>query len=141
MSGLLLAGANLHGKDADIHGAEDGILTALEVTAMDLRGVDLVILSACETGLGEIKKSEGVYGLRRGFQLAGARTVVSSLWQIPDAETKSFMKDLYAQNSKTYPELLQEAALRRIKELRLRGKPTHPYTWGGFIATGDWRIK
>jgi CHAT domain-containing protein/Tfp pilus assembly protein PilF len=141
LSGLLLAGANLQGADADNVDAEDGILTALEVSTMDLRGTDLVVLSACETGLGEVKQGEGVYGLRRAFQLAGARTVVSSLWQVPDRETTTFMKILYSQNAKSYPELFQKAAIQRLNELRLRKQSTHPYSWAGFIATGDWKIK
>lgn len=141
LSGLLLAGANLHGAGADTPGAEDGILTALEVSSLDLRGTDLVILSACETGLGKVEQGEGVYGLRRAFQLAGARTVVSSLWQVPDRETTTFMKILYSQNAKTYPELFQKAAIQRLKELRIRKQSTHPYTWAGFIATGDWKIR
>jgi CHAT domain-containing protein len=150
-SGLLLAGANLHGSDIKNDEAEDGIVTALEVSAMDLRGTELVVLSACETGLGRVEQGEGVYGLRRAFQMAGAKTVVSSLWQVPDKETAKFMRELYARMSNTskrgsarmatYPELMQKVALERITELRERGRPTHPYTWGGFIATGDWKIK
>jgi CHAT domain-containing protein len=79
--------------------------------------------------------------------MAGAKTVVSSLWQVPDRETAKFMKDLYAalgrrgSSSYTYPELMRKVALHRITELRARGRSTHPYTWGGFVATGDWRIK
>lgn len=141
LSGLLLAGANLHGRDFDSLDAEDGILTALEVSAMDLRGTDLVVLSACETGLGKVEQGEGVYGLRRAFQMAGAKTVVSSLWKIPDKESMQFMKTLYSTKAKTYPELMQQVALRRIREARLRGRPTHPFTWGAFVATGDWRIR
>ena len=139
-SGLFFAGANLHGVGADSVGAEDGILTALEVSAMNLRGTDLVVLSACETGLGKVEQGEGVYGLRRAFQMAGAKTVVSSLWQVSDDETMRFMKQLYAQSASTYPELIQKVMLNRLRELRLRHLPTHPYSWAGFVATGDWRI-
>ncbi len=139
-SGLFLAGANLHGSDIRNDEAEDGIVTALEVSAMDLRGTDLVVLSACETGLGKVEQGEGVYGLRRAFQMAGAKTVVSSLWQVPDDETMKFMKTLYSTKAKTYPELMQQVALQRIREARLRGRPTHPFTWGAFVATGEWRI-
>lgn len=140
-SGLFLAGANLHGEGAESTGVEDGVLTALEVSGMDLRGTGLVVLSACETGLGKVEQGEGVYGLRRSFQMAGARTVVSSLWQIPDNETRKFMKELYSQKASTYPELLQKVSIRQLTELRKRGRVTHPYTWAGFVATGDWKIK
>lgn len=139
-SGLLLAGANLRGAGANEFGTDDGIVTALEVSAMNLHGTDLVVLSACETGLGKVEQGEGVYGLRRAFQMAGAKTVVSSLWKIPDKETMQFMKTLYSTKAKTYPELMQQVALKRIREARLRGRPTHPFTWGAFVATGDWRI-
>jgi CHAT domain-containing protein len=71
--------------------------------------------------------------------MAGAKTVVSSLWQVPDIQTMTFMKDLYAQRASTYPELMQKVMLKRINELRLRGMPTHPFSWAGFVATGDWR--
>ena len=139
-SGLVLAGGNLHGAGADSVGAEDGILTALEVSSLDLRGTDLVVLSACETGLGKIEQGEGVYGLRRAFQIAGVRTVVSSLWQISDDETARFMKELYSQKAITYPELMRKAMLNRLNQLRLRHLPTNPSLWAGFIATGDWKI-
>lgn len=132
---------NLHGAGSDDVQAEDGIVSALEVSEMDLRGVDLVVLSACETGLGEVRDGEGVYGLRRAFQLAGVRTVVSALWQVPDSETHMLMKTFYAQKGTTYPELMQKAALHHLHDLRVIGRPTHPYSWGGFIATGDWRKK
>ena len=141
LSGLFLAGSNLHGVGSEDIQAEDGIVTALEVSAMDLSGTDLVVLSACETGLGEVRQGEGVYGLRRAFQIAGARTIVSALWRVPDSETKSLMKAFYAQKGTTYPELMQKVALQHIHDLRLIGRPTHPYSWGGFIATGDWRRK
>ena len=165
-SGMFLAGANLHGKGADEAHAEDGIVTALEVSAMDLRGTDLVVLSACETGLGRVEQGEGVYGLRRAFQMAGARTVVSALWQVPDEDAMEFMKALYANMSLsanqrqaerpslnetsgsrslsrgiTYPELMQKVALQCIRELRLRHRPTHPFSWGAFVATGDWEMQ
>jgi CHAT domain-containing protein len=141
LSGFFLAGANLHGRGSDIKGAEDGVVTALEVSIMDLCGTDLVILSACETALGEVKNGEGVYGLRRAFQMAGARTIISALWQVPDNETSLFMKVLYSNKTMTYPELLQKTTLARLEELRRRGRPSHPFSWGAFIATGDWRSK
>jgi CHAT domain-containing protein len=141
-SGLFLAGAGFRPREVPTDSSmEDGILTALEVSALDLRGTELVVLSACESGLGRVEQGEGVYGLRRAFQLAGARTIVSSLWPVPDRETMTFMKELYYGRAITYPEILQRAAMRTIQEQRRRGRPDVPSLWGGFIATGDWRIR
>jgi CHAT domain-containing protein len=92
LSGLVLAGANrAHALDE-----EDGILTAEEVYGLDLRGTELVVLSACDTGLGEVAGGEGVLGLQRAFQVAGARTLVTSLWKVDDAATTLLMEEFYA---------------------------------------------
>jgi CHAT domain-containing protein/tetratricopeptide (TPR) repeat protein len=139
LSGLLFAGANDHGKRADSLGIDDGILTAYEVSAMDLTGVDLVVLSACETGLGKVEQGEGVNGLRRAFQMAGARTVVSALWPVPDKPTSEMMAGLYSHSNKPLPERIRNMQLAQIKKLRAEGFSDHPYTWAGFIALGDWR--
>ncbi len=139
LSGLFLAGANLHGEGADALGTEDGILTAEEVTAMNLDGTELVVLSACETGLGEVKSGEGVYGLRRAFQMAGARTVVSALWPVSDEATAEMMGKLYERKDESLPERIRKLQLETITELRNQNQVDHPFSWGAFIAVGDWR--
>src|SRR5204863_9718844 len=93
LSGLALSSANnraLASADGD-----DGILTAEEVAGLDLSGVEWAVLSACDTGVGEIAAGEGVFGLRRAFQVAGARTVIMSLWSVDDEATRSWMRALY----------------------------------------------
>jgi CHAT domain-containing protein len=94
-SGLALAGANYAWLGKPIAGIEDGILTAYEVSNMYLSNTKLVVLSACETALGDIKGSEGVYGLQRAFKIAGVQNLVMSLWKVPDAETAEFMQLFY----------------------------------------------
>lgn len=94
-SGLALAGANNAWKGNPVAGVEDGILTAYEVSNMYLPNTKLAVLSACETGLGEIQGSEGVYGLQRAFKMAGVENLVMSLWKVPDAETAEFMEEFY----------------------------------------------
>jgi len=93
-SGLLLVGFNTwrNGGEAPAE-AEDGMLTAEDVTGMDLLDTELVVLSACETGLGQVHVGEGVFGLRRAFAVAGARTLVMSLWKVPDEQTQELMVD------------------------------------------------
>jgi CHAT domain-containing protein len=139
LSGLFLAGANLHGEGADSLAAEDGILTAFEISAMDLTGTRMVVLSACETGLGRVEEGEGVYGLRRAFQMAGARSVISALWTVSDEATADMMSQLYERQEESIPETMRRIQLEKIRELRLAGQPDHPYIWAGFIAMGDWR--
>jgi CHAT domain-containing protein len=138
LSGLFFAGANLHGEGADSIGAEDGILTAYEVSAMDLEGTEIVVLSACETGLGKVEEGEGVYGLRRAFQMAGARTVISALWRVSDEATADMMSQLYQRKDDSVPGTMRSIQLQKINELRRNGRPDHPYTWAGFVAMGDW---
>jgi len=91
LSGLVCAGVNKPAPE----GGDDGLLTAEEVGCLDLSGVDLVVLSACETGLGESRSGEGLIGLRRAFHTAGARTVISALWQVKDRSTSELMQDFY----------------------------------------------
>jgi CHAT domain-containing protein len=140
-SGLALAGAN-RWRERGARGLSDGLLTALEVEGLDLWGTELVVLSACETGLGEVEVGEGVLGLRRAFQLAGAQTVLASLWKVPDAETERLMTAFFQRwlDGGGKAEALRQAQLALIKQLRVstdarhRGAP--PLYWAGFICHG-----
>jgi CHAT domain-containing protein len=105
---------------------------------MDLQGVDIVVLSACETGLGRVEEGEGVYGLRRSFQLAGARTVISALWKVNDKITSTMMSLFYTKSDRIIPERMREMQLELIGKLRQHDLPDHPLNWAGFIAIGDW---
>jgi CHAT domain-containing protein len=130
-SGLVLAGAN-----QTVNGSTDGILTALEASGLDLWGTKLVTLSACDTGIGEIRNGEGVYGLRRAFLLAGAETVVMNLWPVSDYVARDVMETYYAglHGGLGRGEALRNAKLA-IMRRRLR---RHPYFWAGVIASGEW---
>jgi CHAT domain-containing protein len=140
-SGLFLAGANQRGQIVDSSDLDDGILTAFEVSAMNLQGTEWVVLSACESGLGEVKAGEGVWGLRRAFQMAGARTVISALWSIPDKQTVSIMEQLYSSNDVDLAHVMWQMARNEIEKIRKRGLPDHPYVWAAFVAVGDWRVQ
>jgi len=131
---LALAGANtwLKGQDPPEE-AEDGLLTAEDVTGMDLLDTELVVLSACDTGLGEVHIGEGVMGLRRSFMLAGAKTLVMSLWKVPDKETRELMEDFYDRLLDGAP---RAEALRKA-QLAMKAKHPNPYYWGAFICQGD----
>ena len=139
-SGLALAGANL--RDRAPGGAEDGILTAEEIGSLDLRGTEWAVLSACETGVGEVQAGEGVLGLRRAFQVAGAATLLMSLWSVDDESTRQWMDALYearfAERLDT-AEAVRTAALRVLAARRAAGQSEHPFYWGAFIATGSWK--
>ncbi|MBI2264441.1 MAG: CHAT domain-containing protein [Armatimonadetes bacterium] len=138
-SGLVLAGANRLGKENLPEGCEDGILTALEISGIPLRGTDLVVLSACETGLGRIHRGEGVFGLRRAFQLAGAKTVVMSLWSVPGKETQELMANFYERIEKGEGKAaaLREASLAMMKARREKHGAAHPFFWAPFICAGE----
>ena len=140
LSGLALAGAN-H-RDAAGPDEDDGILTAEEIAAMDLSGTEWAVLSACDTGIGEIKVGEGVFGLRRAFQVAGARTVIMSLWSVEDESARQWMKVLYEGRLLKHldtAEAVRNASLTVLKARRAHGESTHPFYWAGFVAAGDWR--
>jgi tetratricopeptide (TPR) repeat protein/CHAT domain-containing protein len=155
LCGLVLAGAN---KGPQL-GRDDGVLTALEVAGLDLSGCELAVLSACETALGKQTGGEGLLGLQRAFQAAGARSVVASLWSVPDEATRALMERFYRNLwERKVPRLvaLREAQLWLLKEgpsepgvLRgmrredvpppEKGGRLPPYYWGAFVLSGDWR--
>jgi CHAT domain-containing protein/tetratricopeptide (TPR) repeat protein len=137
-SGLFFAGATrtICGSTAAAN-ADDGVLTAYEASMLDLEGTELVVLSACETGLGTNLAGEGVFGLRRAFQEAGAGSVLMSMWQVPDEETKRLMELFYqtwlADNNKH--EALRIAQHKLRDELRVEGRD-RPFYWGAFVLVG-----
>lgn len=130
-SGLLLANANYAWEHGDNpYEKDDGILTALEISNLDLKNTDIVILSACETGLGDIEGSEGVYGLQRAFKMAGVKTIIMSLWEVPDAETAEFMNFFYAKwkksnNAKNAFKLAQKQMMQKYRD--------QPEKWAAFV--------
>jgi CHAT domain-containing protein len=140
LSGLALAGANR--RDAAEVDEEDGILTAEEIAAMDLLGVEWAVLSACDTGVGKVQVGEGVLGMRRAFQVAGTGTVIMSLWSVADWATDLWMRALYeARLTKNLgtSEAVREAGLASLRRQRKDDQTTHPFYWGAFVAAGDWR--
>ncbi len=137
MAALALAGANHSLGQHDV----DGILTSEEVVAMPLERAQWVVLAACDTGLGEVVPGEGIFGLRRAFRLAGARTIVISLWKVADGPTADWMEALYRSHFQQHldtAEAVARAELTVLSERRTRGESTHPFYWAGFLAAGDW---
>ena len=148
LSGLAFAGANTPPEE----GKDDGILTALEVSALDLSQVNTVVLSACETGLGQVAGGEGLLGLQRAFQVAGAKTTVASLWKVPDRATATLMQRFYENLWDKKMGKLEALRLAQIWMLRdndnrglaIADQPTDkdalpPYYWAAFVLSGDWR--
>ncbi len=134
-SGLVLAGANHPDADPD----DDGYLTALEATLLNLQGTELVTLSACDTGRGDIYTGEGVYGLQRALIVAGARSTLLSLWHVPDDATGEFMVRFYSLLKQS---LGRSDALRQVqREFRnhINFVWRHPYYWAAWQLVGDWR--
>ncbi len=127
-SGLALAGSNDMWDRNIYEEGEDGVLTAQEVTTLNLRNTDLVVLSACETGLGDIRGNEGVYGLQRAFKMAGVRYLIMSLWQVPDDETAEFMILFY--NKLLILKDIRQAFADTQKEMRAK---YDPYYWAAFV--------
>ena len=131
-SGLVLAGGNHAWKTGKPlrPGLEDGILTAYEISQMDLSNTELAVLSACETGLGDLVGNEGVYGLQRAFKIAGARYLIMSLWQVPDFQTQVFMSAFYKHwldDQMPVPEAF------RATQSELRDRYGEAFKWAGFV--------
>jgi CHAT domain-containing protein len=138
LAGLALAGANgVPGGDRD----DDGILTAEEVAGLNLLGTEWAVLSACDTGAGQIAAGEGVIGLRRAFQVAGVRTVIMSLWSVDDQAARTWMRNLYEarfDHHLSTSESVRAASARVLADRRMRAVTTHPFFWAAFVAVGDW---
>ena len=137
LSGLVFAGANAEPEE----GRDNGLLTAEEVTYLDLKRCELIVLSACETGLGRPEGGEGMIGLRRSFRQAGARTVISSLWKVRDDSTQELMERFYENlwlKKMGKLEALRQAQLWMLERNRKDSGDALPSTWGAFVLDGDW---
>jgi CHAT domain-containing protein len=134
-----LAGANRPAADGDATTHDDlGILTAEAIAGLPLQGLELVVLSACETGLGTVAGGEGVFGLQRAFHLAGARTVIASLWKVDDTATRKLMRLFYSnlwEQGMAAAEALRQAQLTVLNEAV--GSGEKPYYWAGWVLSGD----
>lgn len=128
-SGMAFAGANVSLNE----GRDEGLASAEKLSGLKLRGTELVVLSACETGVGEVNNGEGVFGLKRAFILSGAKTVVMSLWSVPSAETAEMMGEFYGlwQSGMSKANALREAKLRLMK------KKGNPFYWAAFTMSGN----
>ena len=141
-SGIMLASARYaysdqtlkNEIDAVLNGnqVEDGILTAYEAMNLDLSNTELVVLSACETGLGVVKNGEGVYGLQRSLQTAGAKSIIMSLWKVSDEATQKFMVEFYNQWFKLGD---KRQAFSKAQQV-IREEYGKPYYWGAFVLVG-----
>ncbi len=140
-SGLAFAGANARRCNPGEAPGEDGLLMADEITSQYLSAAEWVVLSACDTGVGPIEAGEGVQGLRRAFELAGAGTLVMSLWSMEDQATRDWMKYLYESrlDGAAWPEAVRHASLSLIADRRRARLSDDPFYWGAFVAAGDWR--
>jgi CHAT domain-containing protein len=134
---LLRSGIALAGFNPRQSGSEDGVLTALEAAGLNLSGTELVVLSACETGLGDVANGDGVYGLRRALAVAGTDSQLQSLWIVDDFGTKDLMVSYY---KRLMANVERSEALRQTQLEMLQNRQyQHPYYWAAFIPSGDWR--
>jgi len=136
--GIMLAGANRHDRTE----GDDGILTGMEILGLDLRGTELVVLSACETGVGEVRGGQGVGGLLQAFQLAGAESVVSTLWPVLVTQSVDLVDEFFTHLSQGESKAAalrsaQLAAIRRAREQTgEQNAMLHPFIWGAYTITG-----
>lgn len=140
LAGLAFAGANRRGDAAA--GADDGVLTAEEIASLDLSHVRDVVLSACDSGVGDVAVGEGVLGLQRAFRIAGARSIVMSLWAVDDRATREWMDAWYAARlgrGLDAAAATRAASLVRLAALRAAHRPAPPTAWAGFVASGAGR--
>ncbi len=133
-SGLTFAGYNRQDDGTGADARDDGFLTAMEASSLDLAGTELVILSACDSEVGDVLTGEGNAGLRRAFQLAGANSVVSTLWPVSDDVTTELMASLYEDDVDSFAVRIRRAQIRTISTLRNQGLSDHPFYWGAFIV-------
>jgi len=139
LAGLAFAGANIPTRQSS---SDTGILTAEEVSALNLQGTEWAVLSACDTGLGQTTSGEGVLGLRRAFQVAGVRTIIMSLWSVEDRATQDWMVALYRARLLDRLDTIQavrRASLTVLLNRKTKGVSTYPFYWAAFVAAGDWR--
>gem|GEM_PF-2405279 len=134
-SGLLFAGADrVWTLQSPAQGIGDGVVTAYDIAHMNLAGTELVVLSACETGLGEIRVGEGVFGLLRAVRAAGAGAVMMSLWKVPDAQTRELMKEFY---SNWLEKGMDRGNALAAAQRTMRNQYPDIYSWGAFVLVGD----
>ena len=132
-SGLIFSGAE-NTMNGEILAGDNGWLNSSEVSLLNLRGTELVVLSACETGTGDVQNGKGVYGLQRAIRIAGAESLIMSMWEVDDKATQELMTyfyDFWIDKKMTKKDAFNKAQ-RKIRE-----KYKHPYYWGAFIMLGE----